>query len=452
MTIKFHLSSLDMDEVSYVSAGDNPGAKILLTKSKVEDEAESYPANVLDGEEIAHVNLDDGDLYVTTAKGSLYMFPRANLSKSEGGGTTVEAEDPVLLVEDLDDDEGEEDSAEQVEKGLFERFMKWWRSDEVTPVEKAKFADMMQSKMADQVYEEMYQLGMTLRAAIDDEMLSGTATVESLKGSLQEFVTVVEDAIENRWLSGKLVNKELDPEMVEKVARRDEEVVGVVNKTGEGGASVGEGDAGSYALVDKTKGDVVAGIDRSKLSKEETTYLDTLEQKVEVLEGQVSALQGSGSSEDSELEKSLASLPEPLRKEFRAQREKIAKMEREAEEREYVEKVLPLTALSVNPTELGKALRNVEKGEAGSEEYKLILETLQGANEVVKMGGDILFDSIGKRRPNSDGSASAHDEVMEKAEALAASEGIDIEVALGKVRSNPGNRNLIERYDAEEAS
>lgn len=450
MTIKFHLSELDMDEVSFVSAGDNPPAKILLTKS-LEDE-ETFP-NVLEGEEIANVHLDDGNLYVSTAKNSIYMFPRANLSKSDDGGTTVAADDPILLVEDSEEGEDEEiagDDPENIEKGLFDRFMKWWRSDEVDAVEKAKFADMMQSKMADQVYEEMYQLGMTLRAAIDDEMLSGTATSQSLKGSLHEFVQVIEDAIDNRWLNGKLVNKEVDAEVMEKVAERDAEVLGVV-KTREGGAGVGE-ESRSDEPVNKSKGDEVAGIDRSKLSKEEVAYLDGVEQKVETLEGQVATLQGGGSGEgQSELEKSLAGLPEPVRKEFMAQRETIAKMEREADERTYISKVEPLTALAVNPTELGKALRRVEKGEAGSDEYNLILETLQSANEVVKMGGDILFDSIGKRRPNSDGSASAGVEVMEKARAIAQSEQVDMEVALGKVRNNPANADLVKRYDEEEA-
>lgn len=190
----------------------------------------------------------------------------------------------------------------------------------------------------------------------------------------------------------------------------------------------------------------MSGIARDKLTKEEVSYLDGLETELEKLRKE------TGTVEKSEFEKALDSLPEPVRKQMIADREEVAKLRDEREEQTFITKARGLESVpGVSPQEFGKVLRRISKGQTTPEDEQFVLDSMRSASELAK-NGNILTERISEAAKSGGGGARA--QLMQKAREYAAQNDVPVEVAVGKVRKDPTNRELVakDREEMEEVN
>jgi hypothetical protein len=430
--IKYSLSDLEMDEISFVDAGDNPDAHIVLFKrnGQIEDMAKLG--------ELKTVKEEDGNLYVTNAKGEIFVIQDFEVTKNDDGTSTVEGE-PQLLVDAEEDpaepDDEEEGYSEKGIKAMFRRVAKALGvSVDEAALEKAKFGEIMQSKLADQAYSEMYDLTDALRYAFDAELYAGNATAESLKASLSEFDTVVNSAIE-KWTNGQLLGKARDEEVAAKVAKRDKEVLGK-----EESEETGDGDV--------TGGDVPE--DDKETSEEDDDVAVTLEDVLAKLSDEEQAFVKARFEDGGGEEDVFKGMPPAAVAMIKSQQNEIKKMQDEKEEAEYIGKCRGLDYVPAEATELGKVMRRVAKGETTEEDQKFLLDTFKSVNEVASQSGR-MFAPMGKLGDGGTGRGygSAAQEMESMAKKVASEKGVPVEVAYAQIRKDPQHGDLVARYSEE---
>lgn len=87
MPIRIKLEDLKLSEVSFVDAGDNPPARILLFK-----DAHGLPVG---DEEAENVEVDGNDLYVLSQSGVVYMIQDPTVEGDQVTGTITVLYDPA---------------------------------------------------------------------------------------------------------------------------------------------------------------------------------------------------------------------------------------------------------------------------------------------------------------------------------------------------------------------
>lgn len=483
MSKKYRLSSLEMDEVSFVDKGDDPEARICLFK-RAGEPSEGYENDgELDGDVVDAFKEDDS-LFVTTDVGKVYHVDEFSMM-DEGEEDETMVVEKATLIYDPDDD------YEEPEMGLvgkmFERvsgalnFMNFGGVPVIADVDKGKFAQAMQASIADQAYSEMSQMCSALKGAVDSDLFSGSDPAAMVE-SVDEFAEAMKNAITHKWTKGQLIGKAADEELVAHAARRDRELLSI--NTDEGGAT-GEVNPGLRKSAESSEqgGEKMAGIDRSNMTPGQIAYLDTLEAggtTDEALQAQANAEQGAGAvqaeagqgepgaadpsvegtnpedvvgddgTHEAPFEKMLQGVPAPVAKILRSQQQQIAKMTAREEEQTYINKARGLSHLPVNPAEMGPVLKRIAKGHSTEADESYVLGVLRSAEEMAKQGGALMTNiGIGKGAGARVGGGSAEREVMEKAEKIASEKQIPVEVAFAEVRKDPANADLVERYKEE---
>lgn len=265
-----------------------------------------------------------------------------------------------------------------------------------------------------ELWDYIHALQQSIRSILRDSETSPADKEALIRGSLDQFVTVVEAAVPNWLAAGQVANKvgrKIAADRLRRLKEAWETLGAIIREAEEGNAPAGSvpEDSDNQAVA-KGEDDAMT-IDKSKLPEDARPYVDQLEKRIAELEQELAKAKGQAAQTDDEL---LKSLPEPLRKrleeaERRAKEaEELAKAEREARlQREYIEKARAYSNVG-KPEDLAVMLR---KAYDIDEEFGKQLETvLRAANERISQGA--LFAEVGKGGP---GAGSAEAEIEAKA-------------------------------------
>lgn len=321
---------------------------------------------------------------------------------------------------------GELNSAiEEIEKGNSESF-------------KEKMAQRKAQKIADEIWDFCYALQSSLCSVLWDEDLDGAGATAAMIENLDEFYSVVKDAI-SQWSDGKVSN----------IAKNDQEISEeelAVMKS----AQVRLNEAIQKASEEKEDGpedDEPKGdgeemkIDKSKLTESERAFLESIEKRYGTEKGAGTpetppagtTAQGAPQSSEEVVAKALQTLGltsatntgdagnadagddifKGLNPGLKAQVEALMKFKADAEEKEMKEICKRYAILGKTEEELLPVLKSTKA--VSQEAYDQVIKTLNDAKAAVENSG--TFSEIGK---------SGH---------AGASKGPDVNSAEGKIGS-----------------
>lgn len=494
MPIKFRLSNLEMDEVSFVSAGDNPPARICLAKNKARPDTVDLGGP--EYEQVDEWSHEDGTVFFKTAEGKVYQSDSYSIDDGEIGI------DSATLLVDLNEDAEEEDTSEgavdtpRLQKAfayLWNAFSEMTGDDQPQgdlQMGKARFAETMQAMVAERAYAEMSDYCSALKGSLDMSMLSGEGR-EAMEKSLDEFNNTMRAAIE-KWSSGQTLAKEVPVDVLTHADYRDREVLkGHIDeedanemrrRVEKGTNEEGEGPQGGSQGSDEKEDDNVAGIDRSKLSEEESAQLDQMEARLEQLEESSQAPVKGGVQQTStglaqpagesrvagppdqaagnyptsvedvvgdtgahqapwDVEKMMKGMPEGPQKElFKMILHQNQELAAERERATYVNKARGIDG--VNPDEFGPVLQRIEKGRSTDEDAKYVLDVLR-SRQAVEAHGEVITKQLSRYAGGDADPTSPREQLLHKAARIQADEGVSAEIAMGMVREDPANAALI---------
>lgn len=338
------------------------------------------------------------------------------------------------------------------------------KSDSVSFNEKLNEAK--NRKIADEIWDMCYAVQSSLCSILNDEELDSTKAAVAMQGSLDEFHTVVQGAIQN-WAIGESANiirknddiSEADVELMKSaVERLNESIVkasGAVQKEHEKTENLkGEGEE--------------MKIDKSRLTEAEKAFLDSIEKRYGTEE---SAGQTEGSTPASQppavqtmTEPSIAkSTTEPqasivptqqedegqsdiykgLHPAVKAELESLKKFRQDTEEKELVEVAKKYAIIGKKEEELVPLFKSLKA--AGDTAYNDMIAVLDQTVSMVEKSG--IFSEIGKLGHGSSEN-SAETKIIGIAKSLMEKDSsLSYPEALAKAWED--NPNLLDEYEDE---
>ena len=300
---------------------------------------------------------------------------------------------------------GELNSAiEEIEKGNSESF-------------KEKMAQRKAQKIADEIWDFCYALQSSLCSVLWDEDLDGAGATAAMIENLDEFYSVVKDAI-SQWSDGKVSNiakndQEISEEELAVMKSAQVRLNEAIQKASEKKEDGPEDD--------EPKGDgEEMKIDKSKLTESERAFLESIEKRYGTEEGAGkpetppagTAAQGASQSSEEAVAKALQTLGltgaantgdagtadtgddifKGLNPGLKAQVEALMKFKADAEEKEMKEICKRYAILGKTEEELLPVLKSTKA--VSQEAYDQVIKTLNDAKAAVENSG--TFSEIGK--------------------------------------------------------
>ncbi len=412
------LKNLRISKVDFVDEGANPDAHIKLTKSKGE-KGQSTGEN------------GDKNGFVSQLLG--FIGKKAGVNQKE-----------------IDS------AVEEVLKGNSVSFNE-------------RFNEIKNRKISDEIWDICYALQASLCSILNDEELDSTDVATAMNESLNEFTTVVREAITN-WSNGKVINIVKSEEVTESDLALMKSAAARLNDNIEkaqtaGGKPDGEGDDPEVDTEDKkdqgkkkqSKGDEGdMKIDKSKMTQAELLILEDIEKRY----GMAEELAQTGQTPEGtpavtkSIEKTEQSQETPAEEEdiykglnpaVKAEIEALRKFREDAESRELDAVTGKYEIIGKKKEELVPLLKSLKA--AGGTAYNDMIAILDATVEAVNKSG--VFSEIGKS-----GHGSAH---------ISDAEGKIEGIAKGYMQKEPSmsytdalakawedNPDLMDAYDAEE--
>lgn len=363
------LKNLKVKKVDFVDEGANPDAHIELFKRKDGKPEEDPKKSKEDNEEE---------------------------EKQNEGGVMKRLLSAIAKMVGINP--GELNSAiEEIEKGNSESF-------------KEKMAQRKAQKIADEIWDFCYALQSSLCSVLWDEDLDGAGATAAMIENLDEFYSVVKDAI-SQWSDGKVSN----------IAKNDHEISEeelVVMKSAQARLNetiqkASEGKEGGPE-DDEPKGDgEEMKIDKSKMTESERAFFESIEKRYGTEEGTgtpetppavTPPTQGTAQSSEEAVAKALQTLGltgttntgddifKGLNPGLKAQVEALIKFKADAEEKEMKEICKRYAILGKTEEELLPVLKSTKA--VSQEAYDQVIKTLDDAKAAVENSG--TFSEIGK--------------------------------------------------------
>ena len=355
------LKNLKVKKVDFVDEGANPDAHIELFKRK-DGKPEEDPKKPKEDDE--------------------------EEEKQNEGGVMKRLLSAIAKMVGINP--GELNSAiEEIEKGNSESF-------------KEKMAQRKAQKIADEIWDFCYALQSSLCSVLWDEDLDGAGATAAMIENLDEFYSVVKDAI-SQWSDGKVSN----------IAKNDQELNEAIQKASE------EKEDGPEDDEPKGDGEEMK-IDKSKLTESERAFLESIEKRYGTEEGAGTTetppagttAQGASQSSEEAVAKALQTLGltgaantgdagtadtgddifKGLNPGLKAQVEALMKFKADAEEKEMKEICKRYAILGKTEEELLPVLKSTKA--VSQEAYDQVIKTLNDAKAAVENSG--TFSEIGK--------------------------------------------------------
>lgn len=322
-------------------------------------------------------------------------------------------------------------------------------------------------KIADEMWDICYALQSSLYSILNDEDMDSTSSATAMQESLDEFYAVVQESI-SKWSSGKAASvvrkneevSETDLEIMKSaVARLNEEI----EKAGKDAESEDD----EYPKGDEEE--MGMKIDKSKLTDAERAFLESIEKRCGVEEGDntgnggaaadfvsaartlVSAEQAVTKSAPEKSEETPAgqedgqdNIYKGLHPAVRAELEVLKKFREDAEARELTEVAKRYAIIGKKEDELVPLFKSLRA--AGGTAYNDMVAVLDQAVAAVEKSG--AFSEIGKSGHGS-GTAGAAEA---KAEAIAKGymeKDPSLDYASAMAKAWEDNPELMDEYEAE---
>lgn len=401
------LKNLKVKKVDFVDEGANPDAHIELFKRK-DGKPEEDPKGPKEDDE--------------------------EEEKQNEGGVMKRLLSAIAKMVGINP--GELNSAiEEIEKGNSESF-------------KEKMAQRKAQKIADEIWDFCYALQSSLCSVLWDEDLDGAGATAAMIENLDEFYSVVKDAI-SQWSDGKVSNiakndQEISEEELAVMKSAQARLNETIQKASEGKENGPEDD--------EPKGDgEEMKIDKSKMTESERAFFESIEKRYGTEEGTgapetppvVNPAQGTTQTSEEAVAKALQTLGlsgtantgdagsadtgddifKGLNPGLKAQVEALMKFKADAEEKEMKEICKRYAILGKTEEELLPVLKSTKA--VSQEAYDQVIKTLDDAKAAVENSG--TFSEIGK---------SGHAGVAKGADASSA-EGKIASIAKSYVEKNP---------------
>ncbi len=334
-----------------------------------------------------------------------------------------------------------------------------------------KINEVKNYKIADEMWDTCYALQSSLCSILNDEELDSTSTQTAMQESLDEFYAVVQESIKE-WSSGKsasIVRKseevsEAELEIMKSAVERLNETIEKACKDTKKEKSEEDGSENN----EKPKGDEEEmKIDKSKLTDAERAFLESIEKRCGVEEGDAS---GSGNVAAAPAEQTpppaeqtvTKSAPEKseetpagqedgqdniykgLHPAVKAELESLKKFREDAEARELTEVAKRYAIIGKTEAELVPLFKSLRA--AGGTAYNDMIAVLDQAVATVEKSG--AFSEIGKSGHGSGavGAAEAKVEAIAKGY-MEKDSSLDYASAMAKAWED--NPELMAEYEAE---
>lgn len=334
-----------------------------------------------------------------------------------------------------------------------------------------KINEVKNYKIADEMWDTCYALQSSLCSILNDEELDSTSTQTAMQESLDEFYAVAQESIKE-WSSGKsasIVRKseevsEAELEIMKSAVERLNETIEKACKDTKKEKSEEDGSENN----EKPKGDEEEmKIDKSKLTDAERAFLESIEKRCGVEEGDAS---GSGNVAAAPAEQTpppaeqtvTKSAPEKseetpagqedgqdniykgLHPAVKAELESLKKFREDAEARELTEVAKRYEIIGKTETELVPLFKSLRA--AGGTAYNDMIAVLDQAVATVEKSG--AFSEIGKSGHGSGavGAAEAKVEAIAKGY-MEKDSSLDYASAMAKAWED--NPELMAEYEAE---
>ena len=334
-----------------------------------------------------------------------------------------------------------------------------------------KINEVKNYKIADEMWDTCYALQSSLCSILNDEDMDSTSTQAAMQESLDEFYAVVQESIKD-WSSGKsasIVRKseevsEVELEIMKSAVERLNETIEKACKDTKKEKSEEDGSENN----EKPKGDEKEmKIDKSKLTDAERAFLESIEKRCGVEEGDAS---GSGNVAAAPAEQTpppaeqtvTKSAPEKseetpagqedgqdniykgLHPAVKAELESLKKFREDAEARELTEVAKKYAIIGKTEAELVPLFKSLRA--AGGTAYNDMIAVLDQAVATVEKSG--AFSEIGKSGHGSGavGAAEAKVEAIAKGY-MEKDSSLDYASAMAKAWED--NPELMAEYEAE---
>lgn len=334
-----------------------------------------------------------------------------------------------------------------------------------------KINEVKNHKIADEMWDTCYALQSSLCSILNDEELDSTSTQTAMQESLDEFYAVVQESIKE-WSSGKsasIVRKneevsEAELEIMKSAVERLNETIEKACKDTKKEKSEEDGSENN----EKPKGDEEEmKIDKSKLTDAERAFLESIEKRCGVEEGDAS---GSGNVAAAPAEQTpppaeqTVTKPAPEKSEetpagqedgqdniykglhpaVKAELESLKKFREDAEARELTEVAKRYAIIGKTEAELVPLFKSLRA--AGGTAYNDMIAVLDQAVATVEKSG--AFSEIGKSGHGSGavGAAEAKVEAIAKGY-MEKDSSLDYASAMAKAWED--NPELMAEYEAE---
>ena len=334
-----------------------------------------------------------------------------------------------------------------------------------------KINEVKNYKIADEMWDTCYALQSSLCSILNDEELDSTSTQTAMQESLDEFYAVVQESIKE-WSSGKsasIVRKseevsEAELEIMKSAVERLNETIEKACKDTKKEKSEEDGSENN----EKPKGDEEEmKIDKSKLTDAERAFLESIEKRCGVEEGDAS---GSGNVAAALAEQTpppaeqtvTKSAPEKseetpagqedgqdniykgLHPAVKAELESLKKFREDAEARELTEVAKRYEIIGKTEAELVPLFKNLRA--AGGTAYNDMIAVLDQAVATVEKSG--AFSEIGKSGHGSGavGAAEAKVEAIAKGY-MEKDSSLDYTAAMAKAWED--HPELMDEYEDE---
>lgn len=332
-----------------------------------------------------------------------------------------------------------------------------------------KLNEFRNRKIADEIWDTCYALQNALCSILNDGELDSSATASAMQESLDEFHSVVQECIQ-QWSTGKeasIVKKK------EKVTETDLEIMELaverLNDSIEKAAAARK--EGWKPINENPKGEEKMKIDKSKLTDAERAFLESIEKRCGVEDGE-NLSEGGIPSVSTTMPTSVEQIPmEPivtksvaqlqevptvqadesnnvykgLHPAVAAEMEELKKFKQAIEERELTEVAKKYAMIGKKEEELVPLFKNLKA--TGGTAYHDMIAILDQAVDMVEKSG--VFSEIGKSGHGGTIDGSAWAEADAKAvEFMKSKTGLSKAQALDEVfMANP---ELAERCEKEE--
>ncbi len=313
-------------------------------------------------------------------------------------------------------------------------------------------------KIADEIWDMCYALQSSFCSIINDDGVDGAGTSEAMQKSLDEFQAIMQSCIA-QWSSGKAAdiekkNGDVTEDDIRIMKSAVERLTAEIEKADPRGAEDQE--------TEKPKGDEEEmKIDKSKMTDAERAYLEAIEKKYGIQEGDGDGAPAGDTAADG-VEKSNstgkdadvheetpdagsdADIYKGIHPAVKAELEALKKFREEAEDKEMREVAKKYEIIGKKADDLVPALKSLKA--AGGTAYNDMIAVLDQTLDVVEKSG--VFGEIGKSG-HMGGESSAEAKIDNIAKGMIEKDpSLSYSQALAKAwEAHP---ELIEEYDAEE--